>query len=76
MYTYELNTFLKQYFLHVTVFITRYGGLTTRLNYLHGLKLVLLVQPSSAAAERASSLENSFSHQQKCIPLKFMFLGQ
>jgi len=38
-------------------------------------KLVLLVQPSSAAAERVSLLEIHF-HANKGIPWKFMFLCQ
>ena len=73
--TYELNTSLKHYFLHVIVFITRWW-------FNHKAEL-----PSWAEAGFIGSaiicssgegffVRNSFSHQQKCFPLKFMFLGQ
>ena len=46
-------------------------------SWAEACKLVLLVQPSSAAAERVSLLENSFSHQKRhslkvCISLSVM----
>ena len=42
------------------------GHLLELPNWVNAFQLLLLVQPSSAAAERAFSLlENSFNHQQR-----------